>query len=158
MTEELEGRIDLPESLENKVYHEELGKKIEYAGHFASIRFYGSNLTSAVYLSKREIKNSTERKKKRISWFPYKVVNFEEPVEESERIWSIGYYYRNSERSTIIENGQIQNSREHGYRAELIGEAANSNLLLSDKLLDEVFSSMEQQLLEIYKKVVNFGK
>lgn len=156
----LEGTIEIPEVLENTVETAEEDKKCRYNGSIFNIHFIGSNsIYGNAKLEKIEVKTRYETTRTRISWIPPRVVESEQPINENKTIWSVTSGYNEESRNDqIILLGKIKNKRdETGYRASLVGNAANQGLLLSDELLDKVFSQLEEQLLKRYHKVKDFG-
>lgn len=155
----LEGTIEIPKVLENTIETAEGDKKFVYRGEIFNLKFTGLSLYGNSRLEKSETKTRYETKRTRISWFPPKVVESENPVHNNKTIWSIiAGYSEKSDTNSILSWGEIKNKRGYGgYRSSLIGNAANQGILLSDELLDKVFGPLEAQLLEIYNKVKDFG-
>ncbi len=54
---------------------------------------------------------------------------------------------------TIIMRGEVRNSRDSGYREDIVGDFANSDIILPDSILDQVFSPIEKRLLKVYNEV-----
>ncbi len=56
-------------------------------------------------------------------------------------------------RTIVGFNGKAENSRTIGYRSKIIGDMANSGLIIPDDVLDGILKPMEDRLVIVHKRV-----
>ncbi len=99
-----------------------------YIGSFQDCVFDGSSIEACTMFSVYEIGEGGETR----------------PIAKSRSKYT---------RKIVEFNGKADNGRNSGYRSRIVGDMANSGLVIPDDVLSGVFGPMEATLIDIYKKV-----
>ncbi len=155
---DVEATFQMPASLANEVEVVDDGRTFIYRGCAHNLYLDGLNIRGAVSLEKVE-KRTEMRKVKTGGFFSWQFKK--EPVATEKRVWFVdtGREYNGRSHKYFVSDGQSKTSRDcpAWYRSALVGELATNKVLISDTLLDAVFSPIDRRLLEVYHAVKNFG-
>lgn len=152
---DLEISFQIPKEVSTEVEIKDGDKRMVYVATAQNLWFDGLDIRGSLLLRKYEVRKVTKIKKTG-RWFYPKV----EKVEEDERvkIWQIQDNKMFSSHFFVSDGGPAR-SRTCTAHCEtaLLGEAANSGILLSEKLVYLVLTPLYGELMRIYYRVRNFS-
>ncbi|MBI4919005.1 hypothetical protein HY837_03685 [archaeon] len=145
----LENEVSIPKELENTVEVKEGDKIFLYTGTFYEIRFNDGFFWGATSIKKSEV--TTRKKRKLTKYFPPKIGEVEEKQEKET--WN-AMPRRYDSALLLIRGLRTENSDLFTYKKKITNQLANEiGVVLSDKLLNELFYPIEQTLIDVYQKI-----
>lgn len=161
MTATLELPFNLISGLENILTISEENTPSKYVGGIELIRFSGSQDGICAYAAAAITKYDLVPKfsfRRKITWHPFQIIAQENQKLKERQAWS----FRHGGGCAYDLSGKYEGGDDliiHGYqpcdkyKSSLIAVAANHGILLSKKLLDRVFSPIEQELIKACRLV-----
>jgi len=145
MSKGLESKIELPYQLRNEVEIRTEGRISKYVGIFNSFRMKRGMIFGSVEMWRNDYE--LIKRNKHVLKFPFKIESKEETVDRYLGLkWMMKADY-----ALLNVKGELATG-EHSYRSRLFNEGFGRKVVLGEELLERVFSPIDQQLADIYKK------